>query len=167
MIYSWALLNSELTKTQKPKNESFDILERWCMDNSSCKEIWLRKIFLPYVQNRTLNTIFRPDRRLSSEEHPKAFIENKIIRVRIIEKSGAHWAGLKCILLPKPNVRAVITKVTAKMIKELEPSDFIGSSPCTQNIETLKYQLCYIYDKNMAELNDDFWITRTTFQYLD
>ena len=137
------------------------------MDNSSCKEIWLKKIFLPYVQNRTLNTIFRPDRRLFSEKHPKAFIENKIIRVRIIEKSGAQWAGAGCIFLPEPNFRAVITQVTTKMIEELEPSDFIGSSPCTQNIEALKYQLCYIYDKSMDEIGHDFWITRTTFQYLD
>ncbi len=137
------------------------------MYNSSCKEIWLKKIFLPYVQNRTLSTIFRPDRRLCSEKHPKAFIENKIIQVRIIEKSGAPWAGVGCIFLSEPNFRAVITQVTTKMIKELEPSDFIGASPCTHNIEALKYQLCYIYDKKMDEIGHDFWITRTTFQYLD
>lgn len=137
------------------------------MYTSSYKEIWLKKLFLPYVQNRTLTTIFRPDRRLLSEKHPKAFIENKIIRVRIIEKSGAQWAGADCIFLPEPNLRAVITEVTAKMIKDLEPSDFIGASPCTQNIEALKYQLCFIYDKSMAEIGHDFWVTRTTFQYLD
>lgn len=137
------------------------------MDNALYKEIWLKKIFLAHVQNRTLNTIFRPGRRLSSEKHPKAFVENKIIRVRIIEKSGAPWAGVRCVFLPEPNFRAVITQVSTKRIKELEPFDFMGASPHTQNIEALKYQLCYIYDKSMDEMDDDFWITRTTFQYLD
>lgn len=129
-------------------------------------EIWLRKIYAPYVENKTLATIFRPERRLLEENHPKALGVGEHVRVRVIDKVGADWAELYGELLPTPNIPVLITSVAVKRLGEIEASDFAGSTPDVMDIAGLRLQLALIYNLSREELNPDFWVTRTTFRYL-
>jgi len=129
-------------------------------------EIWLRKIYIPFVENRTLTTIFRPERRLLEENHPKALGVGENVRIRIIDKVGAEWADLYGELSPSPNIPVLITSVAVKRLGSIETSDFSGSTPDVMDEAGLKMQLALIYNFSREELGPDFWITRTAFRYL-
>jgi hypothetical protein len=130
-------------------------------------EIWLRKIHAPYAENRSLTTIFRPGRRLLSEQHPKALEVGEDIRIRVVVEVGADWAGLYGTLLDTPNIPAIITSVTVKKLADVAAADFSGSTPDAMNYDALKLQLALIYNLSQQDMAADFWITRTTFRYRD
>ena len=130
-------------------------------------EIWLRKIYAPFAQDRTLTTIFRPERRLLSEQHPKALGVDETVSIRIIDKVGAEWSGLYGKLLPQPNIPVVITAVTVKQLQEIDATDFAGSTPDVMDLSALKIQLALIYNFSREDLSPEFWITRTTFRYIE
>ncbi len=130
------------------------------------KEIWLRKIYIPFVEDKSITTIFRPGRRLLAEQHPKALGVGEEVRVRIINKIGADWAEVYGELMSEPNIPVVITTVTVKLIENIEANDFSGSTPDVMNLDALKMQLALIYNLSRDELSSGFWVTRTTFRYL-
>jgi hypothetical protein len=129
-------------------------------------EIWLRKIHAPFAEDKTLTTIFRPERRLLSEQHPHALGLGERAQIRIIDKVGARWANVSGVLLPTPNMPIVITDVTVKRLGSIEAKDFIGSTPDVKDLIGLKIQLGLIYNLSEEDLNANCWVTRTTFEYI-
>ena len=129
-------------------------------------EIWLRKIYAPFAEDRSLTAIFRPGRRLLEENHPKALGVGENVRIRIIDKVGADWADLYGALLSQPNIPVLITDVTVMPLGEIGSADFEGSTPDVIDMTGLKIQLALIYNLSREELAEDCWITRTNFRYL-
>jgi hypothetical protein len=129
-------------------------------------EIWVRKIYSSFVDDESLTTIFRPGRRLISENHPKALGVGELVRVRIVDQVGADWAGVYGTLLPQPNSAAVITDVIVKPFGTFSRSDFHGAPPSIQDNNELGADLALIYNLSRNELCASLWITRTTFRYI-
>ena len=111
-------------------------------------------------------TVFRPGRRLLSENHPKGMAKGERIRIRVVDQVGADWADIFGTLLLTPNRPALVMSVDVKKLGEIGPADFDGSTPDVMDLDGLKYQLALIYNFSRTELSPSFEITRTSFQYL-
>ncbi len=127
-------------------------------------EIWFRRIYADLVLNRHVTTIFRPGKRLNGD--PKGFQEGEILRVRIIEKVGAEWAGVFGRVCPDIEIPVQVHEVKASRIVELEPSDFEGSTPDVADAQSLIYQLGILYNLSPSEIGPNSIVTKTTFAYL-
>jgi len=129
-------------------------------------EFWIRKFYIPFVEDGSLTTVFRPGRRLLSEGHPKGIDVGETVRIKIVDKVGADWAHLYGTLLPSPDRPALVTQVQVKPLGAIDGADFEGSTPDVMDREGLKLQLALIYNLSRQELSPDLWITRSTFRYL-
>ena len=90
-------------------------------------EFWIRKFYIPFVEDGSLTTVFRPGRRLLSENHPKGMAKGERILIRIVDQVGADWANIFGTLLPAYDRPALVMSVDVKKLGEIESADFDGS----------------------------------------
>ncbi len=127
-------------------------------------EIWFRKVYADIVTNRQVTTIFRPGKRAPNDH--KGFFVGETLRIRIIDKVGADWAGVFGQVCPGFEMRVRVLTVTVCLIGELTPEDFKGSTPDVLDTGFLIYHLGLLYNLSPNELNQKSVITKTTFEYL-
>ena len=132
--------------------------------NVKREEIYFRRIYRDLLEDKSITTVFRPGNRLNG--HPKGLRLGETVTLRIIEGVGADWAGLTARLDPSFALKAKVVSIEAKTLRELEKSDFEGSSPDIQSMESLKYYLGVIYNLSKAELGSDAVVTITRFVYI-
>ncbi len=127
-------------------------------------EIWFRKIYTDLVRSQKVTTIFRPGKRAANDH--KGFFVGETLRIRIIDKVGADWAGVFGQVCPNFEMRVRVLSVTVCLIRELTKEDFKGSTPDILTTEFLIYNLGLLYNLSPNELNQESVITKTTFEYL-
>ena len=127
--------------------------------------IAFRKIYLDLLKNKKVRTVFRPGSRPCKSE--KGYCEDQIVKVRVIDDTGANWADLPPKFLDLDFSPIIIKNVELKKIKGLKKADFLYSTPDVKNKEMLKYHLGLIYNLSWQELSDDSVITKISFNYVN
>lgn len=133
--------------------------------NPNPNEMFFRKIYWPLLRDGSLNTIFRPGRRLTTEDY--GYHEGQLVTVRIITHVGADWAGLQPELSEALTKRIRIKSVVAKKVREVTIEDFNGSSPDVHDHSSLMYHLGVIYNLFPDEIGPDSFVTITKFTYVE
>lgn len=131
--------------------------------NLNADEIAFRKIYIDFLKQKKITAIFRPGQRLCGDF--RGYCDNQKVTIRVIDKVGADWAMIAPKFLRGFSVKAIIKKIETKTLGEFKKSDFRGASPDIYDKESLKYNIGIIYNLSNDELNDDFVITKTTFEY--
>ncbi len=127
-------------------------------------EIWFRKIYIDLIKARKITTIFRPGQRLCNCN--KGFCKGERLKIRIIDKVGADWAGVLGQILPDFSQEVQVLETKVITLGSLSADDFLGSSPDINNILSLRYHLGILYNLTPIELDDKAIITVTTFLYV-
>ena len=128
------------------------------------EEIYFRRIYRDLLKHKGITTVFRPGIRLNG--HPKGLRLGETVTLRIIEDVGADWANLAAKLDPTFILKAKVVSVKTKTFGELEKSDFEGSSPDVQSVESLRYHLGIIYNLSAEKLGPSAIVTITRFEYV-
>ena len=127
-------------------------------------EMAFRKIYRDLVENRSLVTVFRPERRLCGDI--RGYCEGQSVKARILDVPGSDRAGVPPRFLETPERIIKIETVRVYAFGELIPEMFQGSSPDVYDRESLKYHLGLIYNIDPAAFTDEAEITRITFRYV-
>ncbi len=126
-------------------------------------EMAVRKVYWPLVEKKEISTFFRPGVRLGTDF--RGYCEKQIINLRCIERLGYDQLDLAPQLSESKKFEISIAKIYSKKIKELNRSDFIGSSPDVHNITSLKFHLGLIYNLSLDEIDDEFYVTVININY--
>ena len=128
-------------------------------------EMAIRKIYWLLVEKGKLTKVFRPGRRFCGEY--RGYCSRQMITIKMIDAIGSDFYGLGPVFTPGKELKASISKIEVKMIKDLEPVDFIGSSPDVYDRESLRYHLGLIYNLSLEDLSDDSFVTLISLDYLN
>ncbi|MEI7891070.1 MAG: shikimate dehydrogenase [bacterium] len=126
-------------------------------------EMAFRKIYWPLLENETLTTVFRPGKRLATDE--RGYREQQLVMARVIDSIGADWAGVPPEFDAKLSKLIRIGSVYAKCIKDLDENDFRGASVDIQSKEMLQYHLGVVYNLYPKEIGEDSLVTIIKFSY--
>jgi len=126
-------------------------------------EMAFRKVYWPLLQNETINTVFRPGKRLESDE--RGYHKDQLVTARVIDSIGADWAGVPPEFAKDLSKIIRIKSIYAKRINEVDECDFIGATPDVQSKELLRYHLGVIYNLYPDEISEDSFVTVIKFSY--
>ena len=127
-------------------------------------EIWFRKIYADLIRDRRVTAIFRPGRR--EDDHAKGFLIGETLRIKIVDKVGADWAGIYGQVRSDFEMTVRVLDIVFKPIGELTAEDFKGSTPDVHDTESMVYHLGVLYNLPPEELTAQTIVTKTTFEYL-
>lgn len=131
--------------------------------NLDPNEIAFRKIYRGLLEAEKITVIFRPGKRLCGDF--RGYCNEQKVTIRLLDAVGADWAMVPPKFVAGFAKEATIETVETKPLGEFSEQDFYGSSPDLRSKESLRYYLGIIYNLDDSEINDDFLVTKTTFNY--
>ena len=128
-------------------------------------EIAFRKIYKDLIIKNKITTVFRPGKRVCGDF--RGYCPGEIVKIRIIEKTGADWAMLPPEFEKDFVKKIKMIEIKSLLLKDLKKKDFAGSSLDVFDKNSLIHHLGIIYNLPIEELQDDSLVTKITFQYID
>jgi len=125
-------------------------------------EIAFRSMYLPYVENESLTTVFRPGNRIFPNW--RGYKKGEIVTARIIEIPGDDSKYIAPTFNEIQKI-VIINDIEVVNINDLTNYDFDGSSEDVRDIQSLKKHLSQIYNYS-SEYLDNAQITRISLYYV-
>jgi len=135
-------------------------IESGCLLYLPRDEMAIRAPYWNLVTEKKLVTVFRPGNRLCGDF--RSYCPGEIVKLRLLSRVGADWAGLKPEFVKNETYEVVINSQEVIKSSDIDKIDFTGSSPDIKDKTSLLYHLGIIYNMSLDEITE---VTRTMFSY--